>query len=243
VEFARLEIEAITKGRVIGRVNAILRVRILALIDYILPWITLFFNRNSISNPTLNYASMNLVERAKNILLTPKTEWPVIAGETDTLSTLLTSYVIPLAGIPAAAALLSGFVITRGATGFVITSAIIAYVSAILAFVICSYVVDFLAANFKSEKDLNKSAQLVAYSSTASWVAGILNIIPLIGWLGSLAGAVYAIYLMYLGVGTMKKTPDDQKVVYMVIIFVVLMVAYMAIAAILGSIFLAGAMM
>jgi hypothetical protein len=186
---------------------------------------------------------MNLVERAKNILLTPKTEWPVIAGETDTLSSLLTSYVIPLASIPAIASLLGGFVISGGSTRFVITTAVIAYASAIISYVITAYVVDFLADKFKSEKDMNKSAQLVAYSSTASWVAGILSLIPGLGVLGSLAGAIYTVYLMYLGVGPMKKTPDDQKVVYMVVIFVVLVAASMVVAAIFGAIFLSSAMM
>jgi hypothetical protein len=184
---------------------------------------------------------MNLVERAKNILLTPKTEWPVIAGETATMSSLITSYVIPLASIPAIASLLAGFVISGGSLRFVITTAIIAYVTAIISFVVTVYVVDLLAPSFKSEKDLNKSAQLVAYSSTASWVAGVLTLIPFIGWLGSIAGAIYAIYLMYLGVGPMKKTPDDQKVIYMVIIFIVLIGISMILASVLTMMFLASA--
>src|SRR5258707_10703118 len=40
---------------------------------------------------------MSLVERAKNILLQPKTEWPVIAAEQATTGSLYTGYVIPLA--------------------------------------------------------------------------------------------------------------------------------------------------
>jgi hypothetical protein len=186
---------------------------------------------------------MNLIERAKNILMTPKTEWPVIAGETDTLTSLLTSYVVPLATIPAVAAVVSGLVISGGSMKYVITTAVISYASAIFGFVITSYVVDALAPTFKSEKNLDKSAQLVAYSSTASWVAGILTIIPILGALGSLAGGIYAIYLMYLGVGTMKNTPEDQKIVYMVIIFIVLVAATMAVAAVLGMLLLAEAAM
>jgi hypothetical protein len=186
---------------------------------------------------------MNLVERAKNILLTPKTEWTVITGETATLSSLLTSYVIPLATLPAIGALLGGFVTGGGSMRFVVTTAAIAYISAVLSYVITAYVVDILATSFASEKDLNKSAQLVAYSSTASWAAGLLAIIPGIGVIAALAGGIYAIYLMYLGVGPMKKTPEDKKVVYMVIIFVVLLAASMVIGAVLGSLLLAGALM
>ncbi len=163
---------------------------------------------------------MNLIDRAKNILLTPNAEWPVIAGESATLTSLLTTYVLPLAAIPAIASLLSAM---GAGMGYGIKSAIITYISSMVGFVITAYVVDFLADKFKSEKDINKSAQLVAYSMTASWVAGILVIVPVIGSLASIAGAIYAIYLMWLGVGPMKKTPDDQRIVYMVITFVVLL--------------------
>lgn len=177
---------------------------------------------------------MSLIDRAKNILMTPNTEWPVIAGETATLSSLLTTYVLPLAAIPAIATFLVGM----SSMGYGIKSALITYISGILGFVITTYVVDFLAGNFKSEKDINKSAQLVAYSMTASWVAGILAIVPVIGWLASIAGAIYAIYLMWLGVGPMKKTPDDQKMIYMVITFVVLLGVSMVVGAVLTPLLL-----
>ena len=44
---------------------------------------------------------MSMIDRIKNICLTPKTEWPVIAGESTSTSTLLTGYVLPLAAIGA----------------------------------------------------------------------------------------------------------------------------------------------
>jgi hypothetical protein len=187
---------------------------------------------------------MNLIDRARNILLTPKTEWVTIAGESATLSSLLTSYVLPMAAIPAAASVLSEMVIGMGmSTKFIIMSALIAYVMAVVSFVITAYVADTLANIFKSEKNLDKSAQLVAYSATASWVASILSIIPVIGWISSIAGVIYAIYLLYLGVGPVKKTPEDQRVIYVVIIVVVLIVASMVLESLLGMLLLAdGAM-
>ena len=42
-----------------------------------------------------------LIARAKNILLTPKTEWPVIAGEAETVQSLYLNYILVLAAIPA----------------------------------------------------------------------------------------------------------------------------------------------
>ena len=54
---------------------------------------------------------MNLVDRAKNIIVTPKTEWPAIASETPDTGQILFSYVLPLALIPVIANIIGwGFV-------------------------------------------------------------------------------------------------------------------------------------
>ena len=42
---------------------------------------------------------MDLVQRVKNICLSPSSEWPVIAGEATPPATLITGYVLPLAGV------------------------------------------------------------------------------------------------------------------------------------------------
>ncbi|MBS1486981.1 MAG: YIP1 family protein [Bacteroidetes bacterium] len=184
---------------------------------------------------------MNIIDRAKNILLTPKTEWVTIANEPATLSSLLTSYVLVLAAIPAVASVVGATVLGMGVgSRFVIVSALIAYIMAVASYVITAYVADMLASTFKSEKNLDKSAQLVAYSATASWVASVLSIIPFIGWIGSIAGGIYAIYLLYLGVGPVKKTPEDQRIIYVVVIIVVLVVASLVLGSVLGMLLLTG---
>ena len=47
--------------------------------------------------------SRDIVSRVKAILMTPKTEWPIIAAETTTIADLYKNYVIILAAIPAVA--------------------------------------------------------------------------------------------------------------------------------------------
>jgi hypothetical protein len=181
---------------------------------------------------------MNLIQRAKNILFTPKTEWEVIAGETATLGSLLTGYVLPLSLIPAICSflgmLLFGGLILGTTAGIVM--AVVSVVATILAYVIGTYIIDALAPSFKSEKNLGKSAQLMAYSATAVWVAGILGLVPVLGWVAMLAGAAYAIYLMYLGLGPVKKTPEDQRVLYVIIAIVVYWVVNLVISALIGGI-------
>ena len=182
---------------------------------------------------------MNLVERAKNIIMTPKTEWSAIAGETPNIAGIITGYVLPLALIPTVASILGGILFAHFvSTGYLIATALVAFVVAILAVFLAAYVIDFLAPNFGSEKDLGRSVQLVAYAYTPAWVAGVLNIIPALGIIAALAG-IYGIYLMYLGLPVLKKTPTDKVVVYLVISIVVLLVIYFILAAIFTAIVLA----
>ncbi len=183
---------------------------------------------------------MNLIDRAKNILVTPKTEWDVVNGESATPQSLLMTYVLPLAIISAIGPLLSGFLFP-GLSGltFFLATAVIAFVSTILSYYISIYIIDLLAPSFGSEKDLNKSAQLIAYSSTPSYAAGLLSFIPVVGGLLKFAAWIYSIYIMYLGLGPLKKTPEDKKVIYLLVAFLVMIGVTIVISAILGTIIFA----
>jgi hypothetical protein len=196
---------------------------------------------------------MQIITRAKNILLSPASEWAAISAETDTPQSLLGKYVIPMALIPALALFIGygliGFEILGshiGNLGWGLTMGIKSLVSTILSYFLSTYVVDALAPNFSSQKDLGRSAQLVAYSSTAVWVAGIFYIIPSL-WFLSILG-LYGIYLFYLGIPAMKKTPDDKRIIYMivsavviaVISYVVILVVDRIVYAVSGNPFLGG---
>lgn len=179
---------------------------------------------------------MNIIERAKNILLTPKTEWEVIKGESATPQSLLTSYVLPMAVISCIGPILGAIVFTKLGIKYALVAAVIALLSATLGYYISTYIIDSLATSFSSEKNINKSAQLVAYYSTAGAVGGLLSFIPVLGLIISLAAMVYGIYIMYLGIGPMKNTPEDKKVAYMIVSFLVAIVLYFVLAAILGAV-------
>jgi len=183
---------------------------------------------------------MNLIERAKNILITPKTEWQVINDEVATPQSLLMIYVLPLALISAVGPLLTGFLFPGVvALTYFLVSAVIAFVSTVLGYYISIYIIDLLAPSFGSERDLNKSAQLVAYSATPSYLAGLLSFIPVLGGLLKFAAWIYSIYLMYLGIGPLKKTPEDKKGIYLLVAFLVTIGVTLIIAAILGALLFA----
>lgn len=183
---------------------------------------------------------MNIIERVKNILITPKTEWEVINGETATAQSLLMSYVFPLAIVAAAGPLLKGLLFA-GAFGlkYFTISGVIAFIASVVSYYLSVIIIDMLAPSFASERNMNKSAQLVAYSGTPSYIGALLSFIPVIGFLISLAAWAYGIYLMYLGIGPLKKTPEDKKVIYMIVAFLIMIVLYFILVAILGAVLFA----
>jgi len=187
---------------------------------------------------------MNLINRIKSILITPKTEWTVIEPEETDPKTLTVSYLIPLALISAIATFIgfgligqTYFGVHVGSVGLGLRHAIISLVSTVGGAFLMAWIIDLLASSFGSEKNFKQSFKLVVYSYTPMLVAGILFIIPSLAVLVSLAG-LYGLYIMYLGLQPLKKTPDDKKVTYFVVSLVVVLIGTFALSAILTSIFL-----
>src|SRR5580765_4121404 len=118
-----------------------------------------------------------LLTRVKNILLTPKTEWPVIAAEPATIGGIYLGYVLVLAAVPAICQYLKmavfGYSVPFVATvhmgaGFALSMAIRAFVGTLLSTFIVSLIVNALAPTFGGQKDQVQALKVVAYSYTAS---------------------------------------------------------------------------
>jgi Yip1 domain len=187
---------------------------------------------------------MNIVERAKKIIISPQTEWNVISNETPNTSAIITGYVLPLAGAAAIAAFIGygligfnyGFFRLKG-IDWGLYQAINVLAGALLSVFVSSFVIDMLAPSFGSEKNMGRSVQLVAYSYTPAWVGGLFAIIPSLAIIGSLAG-IYGLYLLYLGMPKLKKTPADKHVGYFVVSLIVLIVVFVVVGLILSRIML-----
>jgi Yip1 domain len=197
---------------------------------------------------------MALVDRVKNILLSPRTEWPVIDAEPATVASLYTGYIMPLAAIPVICQALgmSLFGVTipfvgthyRTPMGAALTSAAVMYVFSLAAVFLVALIIDALAPTFGGTKNQVQALKVVAYSYTASWVGGIFSLFPAIGIIGFLF-ALYSLYLLFLGLPVLMKSPPDKAVGYTVVTvvcaIVVTWVIFFAVAA-LGFGMGAGAM-
>ena len=174
------------------------------------------------------------------MITNPKVEWNVVAAEQPNVNQIIMQYVLPLTLLGAIAAFIGygliGFSMLGlhvGGISWGIYYAINKIILGLLSVFITAWVVDLLAPSFASEKDFGRSLQLVAYGSTPALIAALFAILPFLAGILAIAGAIYSVYLWYLGLGPIKKTPEDKKVVYLIVTFLALVVVYALIGMIL----------
>ncbi len=187
---------------------------------------------------------MNLVERAKNIILKPSQTWPEIKDEQITIPELYTSYAVILALTPAVASLIGYGLIGHSAFGIYVRwgvgkafgYAILYYILSLVGIYLVALITDALAPSFGSNKNILNAFKTVAYSMTPGWVGGIFHIIPSLSAL-SIIASLYGIYLFYLGLPVLMETPKEKLPGYVVVVIIVTFVVNFIIGAIAGSLF------
>lgn len=192
------------------------------------------------TNPTEG-TRVPLVQRVKNILMTPKTEWPVIDSEPDTIGGIYKNYVMILAAIPPVCLLIGlllfGMPYFTFPMGYLIGQALVGYVLALVGCYILALIIDALAPSFGGTSDRVKAFKVAAYSSTAAWVVGIVYLVPFLAILGILG--IYSFYLLYLGLPVLMRTPADKSLVYTIAIIVAAIVLYFVIGMITSRLLIA----
>ncbi len=186
---------------------------------------------------------MSLVDRAKNMIVTPKTEWDAVAAQTTPDSQVIAGYVLPLAAIAAVAGLIGVSLVgmsvplmgtVRIGFGWGLASAVYHLVMAVVMVYVLAFIIDALAPSFGGQKGLSQALKVAAYSYTPVWVASILTIIPLLGILVLLA-AIYAIYLLYLGLQAVMRAPHDKAAGYTAVV-VIAGIVVAVVVSVLGNV-------
>jgi hypothetical protein len=174
---------------------------------------------------------MDLVSRVKGILLSPKSEWATIDSESSTVASLYTSYIIPLAAVPAICAFIGLSLIGTSVLGTAyrrpigagLTSAVVSYVLSLVMVFVVALIIDALAPTFGGQKNQVQALKVSAYTATASWVGGIFMLLPALGLI-SVLFSLYSLYLLYLGLPTLMKAPEEKAVGYTVVVVVCVIV-------------------
>jgi hypothetical protein len=184
---------------------------------------------------------MNLVARAKGILVNPRAEWVAIDNEPLNLGELLVGYVLPLAAIGPIASIigLSAFGVGgmfRLPIGTVIEIAVSTFIMTIVGMFVLAWVINALAPTFGATPSMPQAIKVAAYSSTAAWVAGIFNVIPMLGILAAIGG-LYSLYLCWIGLPILMKAPAEKATTYVVVVVIAIVVVYLVIGSIAGRLF------
>jgi Yip1 domain len=184
---------------------------------------------------------MSIVDRAKNILMSPVTEWEVIAKEPATPMGLMTGYAIPLAGIAAVVSIITSVIFGAALSGMIggqaagasvasgIFSGMVGFVFGMLLVFGMGYIVSMLAGSFGGVPDVTQGAKLIIYAGTPVWVA---NFVPVIGGLLALAGLAYACYLIAIGVRPVLGIPQEKTAGMTVVTLLIYFIGALVIAGI-----------
>ncbi|HEY7385273.1 MAG TPA: Yip1 family protein [Beijerinckiaceae bacterium] len=186
----------------------------------------------------------NVVDRAKNIVLTPKTEWAIVDAEPTSIQDIYTRYLVPLALIPAIAGFIGMSIvgISVPVIGTVRTGFFTGLVQAVLQFgvslamiYVFAIVIDALAPTFAGQRNQLAAFKVAAYAMTPAFLAGIFSLIPALSIFGVLG--LYSIYLLYLGLPRLMRTPPDKAAAYTAVVVaaaIALWIVFFGILAILA---------
>jgi hypothetical protein len=185
---------------------------------------------------------MDLVERAKRILLQPGQEWQAINTEPATTADLYRSYIVPLAAIGPVASIIGMSVVGvsvpffgtyRVPFGTAVGHAVVSYVLTLVAVYVLALIINALAPTFAAEKNDMQALKVAAYASTAAWLAGVFSLIPVLSVLGILG--LYSLYLLYLGLPILMKAPQEKALGYTAVVVVAGIALFAVIGAVSGA--------
>jgi len=178
-----------------------------------------------------------MFERVKAILLTPQTEWPVIAREGGDTAGLFTRYVAILALIPALAGFIGSSLIGPSPVRSGLLWAIVGYLLTFVVVYVVALIVDALAPTFGAQKNFPNALKLTVYSYTPFWLAGIFMLIPGLTFLTILG--LYGLYLLWLGLPALMQAPRDKALPYAGAVVLAALIIQIVIGVILAALFFA----
>jgi hypothetical protein len=184
----------------------------------------------------------SLASRAKNIILTPSTEWPVIDAEPATIGGIYKAYVLPLAAIPAIARLIGNLlfginifgVAWRPSPVTAIGDAIASYIMSLVIVFVLAVIIDLLAPTFGGARNQTQAFKVAAYANTAGWLAGVLLVLPSLAPIAALLG-LYGLYLLYLGLPLLMRSPPDKAFGYTAVAIVAAILLFIIAGAVVGA--------
>jgi hypothetical protein len=187
---------------------------------------------------------MNILSRARDIIMNPKVTWQVVKDETVDIKHLIVNYAAPLALIPTVCSLIGMTLIgMRMPDGTMLRApflqsflgGIVGYALHLGGLLVAAWFIKLLAPFFKARADLTAAMKVVVFSMSPVWLVGVFSLIPGMGIIGILG--LYSIYLLALGLGTVLDTPSNKVILYMLSILAVSFVISMVLSMVVVGLF------
>jgi hypothetical protein len=184
--------------------------------------------------------------RIRNIVLTPRTEWLVIAPEPTSIGQLYRGYVMPMAAFAAAMSFIRMSIIgvdlpvggtIRTSVASAVVSSLATFILGLIGLFLVGSIVNMLAAIFSAERSQRQALKTAAYALTPAWLGTALTFLPQ-GALLQLIAGFYGIYVLYLGLPVMMGTPRDKASAYataVVVCTLLVGILFGAVGAMLGA--------
>ena len=187
-------------------------------------------------------AGGGMVGRIQRIILQPRDEFARIDAEPTSAAQVFRNWAVPLAAIGPVAGFIGQQVFGFSLFGVTyrpplvgsLVSTLLGYLAALAGVWVLTLVIEALAPTFGAVKNRDQAMKVAAYSYTAAWVAGVLQVIPMLGMIGALLG-LYSFYLLWVGLPMLMKPPADKAVGYVIVSIVVSIVVYVIIGAIVAT--------
>lgn len=164
-----------------------------------------------------------VVNQAKDIILNPTKTIKKLKDEKIKREDLI--FYLAIVSIPSFLGVLIGYgtAFDSRFIGWGVGLAIIMVILQIIGVFVFGYILNAIAENFKSKKNLMNALKLVTYSMTPALITGIFNAFYGLSWI-SLLGGIYGIYILYIGLPVYMETPEDQQIIYLIIAIVIMFV-------------------
>ena len=165
----------------------------------------------------------SLFQRMKNIVLSPKSEWPVIASESTSTGQLFTSYAVPLTAFLALMSFVrmsiigvnipfAGSIRTPLVTGIVY--ALCSFAFGLVGLYLVGLIVNAWAPTFAGIRDQRQALKVAAYSLTPAWLSSVFALSPVLGTLLQLLAGLYGIYVLSVGLPFVMRSPRERAFGY-----------------------------
>jgi hypothetical protein len=147
-----------------------------------------------------------LTSRIGKVVLSPKSEWGVIASEPTTVAELYAGYVIPLA-LPAAVV---GFLRTQSGL-----TSLRLFICALFGVCIVGLFINVLAPTFSGRRDPRQALKVAAYSLTPVSLSSVLALAPPILAIPlQLLAGFYGSYVLHLGLPVLMRSTREKAFGY-----------------------------